>query len=203
MAENKTKPTDARVEDYILSRASEQQRTDCHELMALLEKVTQHSPKMWGPSIVGYGSYRYTYESGRTGEAPLAGFAIRGRQLVVYLVAEGDRQKFLLSKLGKHNIGKSCLYFKKLADLDPFERLDRQQRIDEQAVASRRRDAACGGVRACHEAELLQIRGRSPLLCFERTYYAASGEPVEHAVSWQTGRRYPYRMILSRAERRT
>ena len=119
MAENKTKPTDASVEDYILSRASEQQRTDCHELMALLEKVTQHSPKMWGPSIVGYGSYRYTYESGRTGEAPLAGFAIRGRQLVVYLVAEGDRQKFLLSKLGKHNIGKSCLYFKKLADLDP------------------------------------------------------------------------------------
>jgi hypothetical protein len=64
MAENKTKPTDASVEDYILSRASEQQRTDCHELMALLEKVTQHSPKMWGPSIVGCGSYRYTYESG-------------------------------------------------------------------------------------------------------------------------------------------
>ena len=118
MAENKTKPTDASVEDYILSRASEQQRTDCHELMALLEKVTQQSPKMWGPSIVGYGSYRYTYESGRTGEAPLAGFAIRGRQLVVYLVTEGDRQKFLLSKLGRHNIGKSCLYFKKLADLD-------------------------------------------------------------------------------------
>jgi hypothetical protein len=87
--------------------------------MALFEKVTQDSAKMWGPSIVGYGSYRYTYESGRTGEASLAGFAIRGRQLVVYLVAEGDRQKFLLSKLGKHNIGKSCLYFKKLADLDP------------------------------------------------------------------------------------
>ena len=118
MAENKTKPTDASVADYILSRASEQQRTDCDELMGLLEKVTQHSPKMWGPSIVGYGSYRYTYESGRTGEAPLAGFAIRGRELVVYLVAEGDRQKFLLSKLGKHHIGKSCLYFKKLADLD-------------------------------------------------------------------------------------
>jgi hypothetical protein len=86
--------------------------------MALLEKVTAHSPRMWGPSIVGYGSYRYTYESGRTGEAPLAGFAIRDRELVVNLVATGDRQKALLSKLGKHNIGKSCLYFKKLADLD-------------------------------------------------------------------------------------
>ena len=118
MGENKTKPTDASVEDYIRSRASEQQRTDCHALMALLEKITQHSPTMWGPSIVGYGSCRYTYESGRTGEMPLAGFAIRGRQLVVYVVADGDRQKRLLSKLGKHTIGKSCLYFKKLADLD-------------------------------------------------------------------------------------
>src|ERR687895_1271433 len=118
MAENKTKPTDSSVEDYILSRASEQQRTDCHELMALLEKVTQHSPKMWGSSIVGYGSYRYTYESGRTGEAPLAGFAIRGRELVVYLVAEGEEQRSLLSRLGKHKMGKACLYFKQLADLD-------------------------------------------------------------------------------------
>ena len=118
MGENKTKPTDASVEDYILSRASERQRTDCHELMALLEKVTQHSPKMWGQASSAMGSYCYTYESGRTGEAPLAGFAIRGRQLVVYLVTEGDRQKFLLSKLGKHNIGKTCLYFKTLADLD-------------------------------------------------------------------------------------
>jgi hypothetical protein len=63
---------------------------------------------MWGPSIVGYGSYRYTYESGRTGEAPLTGFAIRGRELVIYLIAEGDRQKSLLSKLGKHKMGKTC-----------------------------------------------------------------------------------------------
>jgi hypothetical protein len=73
---------------------------------------------MWGPSIVGYGSYHYTYESGRTGEAPSTGFAIRGRELVVYLMAEGDAQKSLLSRLGKHKMGKSCLYFKQLADLD-------------------------------------------------------------------------------------
>ncbi|MBX3277606.1 MAG: DUF1801 domain-containing protein [Acidobacteria bacterium] len=118
MAENKTKPTDADVEDYIASRASEQQRADCRKLMALLQKVTRQPPRMWGPSIVGYGVYRYTYESGRTGEAPLAGFAIRGRELVVYLVAEGEGQKSLLSKLGKHKMGKSCLYFKQLADLD-------------------------------------------------------------------------------------
>jgi hypothetical protein len=73
---------------------------------------------MWGPSIVGYGSYHYTYESGRTGDMCLAGFAIRGRELVVYLDAEGREQEALLSKLGKHKMGKSCLYFKRLTDLD-------------------------------------------------------------------------------------
>jgi hypothetical protein len=118
MPETKTKPTAASVEDYIASRANAQQRADCRELMVLLKKVTRHPPKMWGPSIVGYGSYRYAYESGRTGEAPLTGFAIRGRELVVYLVAEGEEQKALLSRLGKHKLGKSCLYFKQFADLD-------------------------------------------------------------------------------------
>ena len=118
MAENKTKPTNASVEDHIASTASAQQRTDCRELMVLLKKVTRQSPKMWGPSIVGYGSCRYTYESGRTGEMPLAGFAIRGRELVVYLSIEGEEQRSLLSKLGKHRTTKTCLYFKQLADLD-------------------------------------------------------------------------------------
>jgi hypothetical protein len=118
MAENKTKPTDASVEAYIASRASEQQRADCTELMALLGSITRQPPRMWGPSIVGYGSYRYTYRSGRTGNAPLAGFAIRGRELVIYLLAEGERQRSLLSKLGKHRMGKVCLYIKRLADLD-------------------------------------------------------------------------------------
>lgn len=118
MAENKTKPTGASVEDYIASRADERQRSDCRELMAMLRSVTRQPAKMWGPSIVGYGVYHYTYESGRTGEAPLAGFAIRGRELVVYLLAEGDKQKSLLARLGKHKMGKSCLYFKRLADLD-------------------------------------------------------------------------------------
>ena len=118
MAENKTKFTGASVEDYIASRTNAQQRADCRELMVLFKKVTRHSPKMWGPSIVGYGSYRYTYESGRTGEAPLTGFAIRGRELVVYLMAERAEQRSLLFRLGRHTMGKSCLYFKQLADLD-------------------------------------------------------------------------------------
>lgn len=118
MAENKTKPTDASVADYIASRADAQQRADCRELMAMLERVTGQTPRMWGPSIVGYGSYRYTYESGRTGEAPMAGFAIRGRELVVYLSADSEERRALLSRLGKHRMGKVCLYFKRLADLD-------------------------------------------------------------------------------------
>jgi hypothetical protein len=118
MPENKTKPTGASVEEYIAVRGDEQQRTDCRDLMVLLERITRQSPRMWGPSIVGYGSYRYSYASGRTGEAPLTGFAVRGRELVVYLSAEGERQKSLLSKLGKYKMGKVCLYFKRLADLD-------------------------------------------------------------------------------------
>ena len=118
MAENKTKRTGASVEDYIASKASEQQYDDCQELMTLLKSVTKQPPKMWGPSIVGYGSYRYTYESGHSGEFPVTGFAIRGRDLVVYLMAEDAKQKSLLSKLGKHKMGKSCLYFKQFADLD-------------------------------------------------------------------------------------
>ena len=117
MAENKTKPTDSSIPDYIALRANEQQRSDCLELISLFKKVTRRPPKMWGPSIVGFGSYRYTYESGHTGEAPLAGFAIRGRELVIYL-AEQDERRALLSKLGPHKMSKTCLYFKRLADLD-------------------------------------------------------------------------------------
>lgn len=119
MAENKTKPTAASVEAHLTSRAASAERyRDCLQLMALLEKITRQPPRMWGPSIVGYGSYSYTYESGRTGEAPLVAFAIRGRDLVVYVSVEGEKQRALLSKLGKHKMGKVCLYFRKLADLD-------------------------------------------------------------------------------------
>ena len=118
MAEAKTKPTSASVEAYLAAKASPEQLADCTALMALLEKVTQQPPTMWGPSIVGYGRYQYRYESGRTGESCLTGFAVRGKDLVVYLVAEGPDQQALLARLGKHKMGKACLYFKRLADLD-------------------------------------------------------------------------------------
>jgi hypothetical protein len=117
-AENKTKPTSANVDAYLASKATDEQLADCKAIMAMCERVTKQPPKMWGPSIVGYGSYTYRYESGRAGEACLTGFAVRGRELVVYLMAETPEQTRLLERLGRHKIGKSCLYFKRLADVD-------------------------------------------------------------------------------------
>ena len=118
MPEAKTKPTSASVEEYLALKASPDQLTDCKALMALLKKVTKQSPKMWGPSIVGYGSYSYKYDSGHTGESCLTGFAVRGKELVVYLAAESAEHRELLAQLGKHKMGKACLYIKRLADLD-------------------------------------------------------------------------------------
>lgn len=141
MAEAKTKPTSASVEDYLASKASPEQLADCKALMTLFKKVTKQPPKMWGPSIVGYGSYSYRYESGRTGESCLTGFAVRGKELVVYLVAESQEQQSLLARLGKHKMGKACLYFKRLADLDTnvLERL-----VSESVAEIKRRHTVAG-----------------------------------------------------------
>jgi hypothetical protein len=84
-----------------------------------MSRITKTKPKMWGPSIVGFGSYHYRYESGREGEAALAGFAARRNETVVYLVASGPGQDALLSRLGRHKMGKSCLYIRRLSDVDP------------------------------------------------------------------------------------
>ena len=118
MAETKTRPTSASVDAYLASRASPEQLEDCKAIMAICKRVTKQQPKMWGPSMVGYGSYSYTYDSGHSGDAFLTGFAIRGRDLVVYLLADTPEQVDRLARLGKHRMGKSCLYFKRLADLD-------------------------------------------------------------------------------------
>lgn len=118
MAQTKTKPTGVSVDEYLASRASPEQLTDCKVIMAMCKRVTRQPAKMCGPSIVGFGSYTYRYESGHSGQAPLAGFAVRGRELVVYLSCEDTEQGELLAKLGKNKMGKSCLYIKRLADLD-------------------------------------------------------------------------------------
>lgn len=118
MAETKTKPTRVSVDAYLASRASPEQLADCKAIMAMCKRVTKQQPKMWGPSIVGFGSYTYTYESGHSGNACLVGFAVRGKELVVYLISETPQQVALLAKLGRHKMGKACLYFKRMADLD-------------------------------------------------------------------------------------
>ena len=118
VAQTKTKPTRVSVDAYLASRASSEQLADCKAIMAMCKRVTKQQPKMWGPSIVGYGSYTYRYESGRSGDACLTGFAVRGKELVVYIMGENPEKVGLLAKLGKHKMGKACLYFKRLADLD-------------------------------------------------------------------------------------
>ena len=118
MAETRTRPTGANVLDHLASRASPEQLADCKAIMAMCERVTKQPPRMWGPSIVGYGSYTYRYETGHSGTACLTGLAVRGKELVVYLGAEDAEQVRLLASLGKHRMGKSCLYLKRLADLD-------------------------------------------------------------------------------------
>src|SRR5690606_9873644 len=107
MTQPKTKPTDASVEEYLASRASPEQLADCRAIMAICERVTGQQPRMWGPSIVGYGSYTYRYESGHSGESCLAAFAVRGKDLVVYLDPDDAERAEPLTRLGKHRIGKS------------------------------------------------------------------------------------------------
>lgn len=118
MADAKTRPTDASIEAYLDTRASPEQRADCHVLIDMLQRVTGEAPRMWGPSIVGFSSYRYPLASGKTGESCATGFAVRGKQLVLYLVADGADQAALLARLGPHSFGKACLYLKRLADVD-------------------------------------------------------------------------------------
>ena len=114
----KTLPNQVSVDHHIAARATPAQLADCQALMAMLQRLTGEPPAMWGPSIVGYGAYSYTYDSGRSGTMCRTGFAIRGRELVVYLVAEGDDQPALLTRRGPHKMGNACLYIKRLADVD-------------------------------------------------------------------------------------
>ena len=121
-AELKTKATAQSVADFIAAQDSAKRREDCAVLDALLRRVTGQEPTMWGPSIVGYGSYHYRYDSGREGTMCRAGFSPRKAALTLYLMGNlADRQAeadALFARLGKHSTGKGCLYVKKLADVD-------------------------------------------------------------------------------------
>ena len=114
----KTKPTKVSAASYIAAVADEEQRNDARTLVALMRRVTRQPPRMWGPSIVGFGSYHYKYASGHEGDSALAGFAARGRELVVYIAPGFEGRDVLLAKLGPHRTGKVCLYIRRLADVD-------------------------------------------------------------------------------------
>ncbi len=118
MAELKTKKTEASVDDFLQTVRDESTRQDCFEIVKLMKQVTRSEPKMWGPSIVGFGSRRIQYPNGRELDWMLSGFSPRKANLTLYLPGGLEKKTDLLKKLGKHSTGKGCLYIKKLADVD-------------------------------------------------------------------------------------
>lgn len=117
-AELKTKANEASVEEFINSVTDEQKRKDCFEILEMMKQVTDEEPKMWGTSIVGFGSYHYVGKSGREGDWMITGFSPRKQNLTLYLMGGFDTEKELLEKLGKYKTGVGCLYIKKLDDVD-------------------------------------------------------------------------------------
>ena len=118
MAENKTKPTAISVPAFLDACTDEARRADARTLAKLMQEVSGEEPVMWGPSIVGFDRYHYSYESGREGDMPIVGFSTRKIANVLYGTIGFDGAEALLAKLGKHTTGKGCLYIKKLADVD-------------------------------------------------------------------------------------
>jgi hypothetical protein len=118
MPEPKTKPTEVNVDSFLAAVPDEGRRRDGRALVALMREVTGEEPRMWGPSIVGFGRYTLKYESGRSAEWPVACFAPRKQALTVYLSPEFPERDRLLSKLGPYKTGVSCLYIKRLSDVD-------------------------------------------------------------------------------------
>lgn len=118
MAENKTKPTTLSVSAFIDALTDTGRRADAKALLKLMQSAAGEKPKMWGPSIIGFGSYHYKYESGREGDMPVIAFSPRKSATVLYGMTGFNDAAALLAKLGKHTTGKGCLYIKKLADVD-------------------------------------------------------------------------------------
>ncbi len=118
MAENKTKETLASVEAYLAAIGDATRRKECEALAKLMAKATQQPPKMWGPSIVGFGSHHYRYDSGREGDTCLVGFASRKGDISLYGLNAAPSHEVLLPKLGRHKAGKGCLYIRSLGDID-------------------------------------------------------------------------------------
>src|SRR5215471_14894830 len=118
MAENKTKPTKLSVAAFVDGLTDPTKRADAKALVKLMQSAAGEEPKMWGPSIIGFGSYHYKYESGREGDIPVVAFSPRKAATVLYGMTGFSEAAALLAKLGKHTTGKGCLYIQKLADVD-------------------------------------------------------------------------------------
>lgn len=118
MAETKTRPTPVSVVDFLAAIDNPVRRADGETLCAMLARLTGEAPQMWGPSIVGFGSYRYKYDSGHEGTSCRIGFSPRKAELVLYVLSGADGEADRLARLGKHKTGKSCLYIKRLSDVD-------------------------------------------------------------------------------------
>jgi hypothetical protein len=118
MAENKTKPTQVSVSAFIDALPDAAKRADANALVKLMQRLTGEKPKLWGPSIIGFGNHHYVYESGREGDMPLVAFSPRKAATVLYISRGFSDFDALLAKLGKYTTGKGCLYVKKLADVD-------------------------------------------------------------------------------------
>jgi hypothetical protein len=117
-APNKTQPTATDVATFVAAIPDAGRRTDAEALVALMTHLSGEPARMWGPGIIGFGEYHYRYDSGRTGSMARIGFSPRKAETVVYLIDGFAGQADLLARLGKHRIGKSCLYIKRLADID-------------------------------------------------------------------------------------
>lgn len=119
MAQNKTTQTEVNVREFIEGFAgTEQKKQDSYALLQLMQEVSGHKPKMWGPSIIGFGSYHYKYKTGHEGDAPLIGFSPRKSAISLYVFMGMDEHLHLLEGLGKFTMGKACIYVKKLEDID-------------------------------------------------------------------------------------
>jgi hypothetical protein len=118
MALNKTKPTEVSVTAFVNKLAEPTRRSDAKALIGLMKSATGEAPRMWGPSIIGFGTYHYKYASGREGDTVLVGFSPRKPATVLYGVIGFENSESMLAKLGKHTTGKGCLYIKKLSDVD-------------------------------------------------------------------------------------
>jgi hypothetical protein len=117
-AELKTRVNDASVTDFLSSVEEEQKRKDSFEILKLMKQVTKEDAKMWGTSIIGFGSYHYKGASGREGDWMLIGFSPRKQNITLYIMPGFERYQELMKRLGKHSTGKSCLYIKRLSDVD-------------------------------------------------------------------------------------